>query len=191
MPWSSSATVKAMSAAGGVVATHVAGGADDAAPLEREQADVVLAVDVRQRGQHAARELGRHAREEPLVARVGGESREELSQTRPVFGRLGLSVTALPSRSTMGELGSMPPGCGTAAPLSVGGNPTADPEPAGLELVEEVQAEAVERLLGLEVERGELAGEQQQAHRDQHGAGERGDDQVAVAQPAERRSSRA
>ena len=32
----------------------------------------------------------------------------------------------------------------------------------------------------------ELAGEQQQAHRDQDHAGERGDDQVVVAQPAER-----
>ena len=64
-----------------------------------------------------------------------------------------------------------------------------DVEP--LQLVEEVQAEAVERVLGLEVERRELAGEQQDAHRDQHRAGDRGDDQVAVAQPAERASWRA
>jgi len=74
---------------GGVVSTDVAGGADDAALLEREQADVAVAVDVRQRGQRAARELGRHAGEEPLVARGGGEPREELGQTRPVVGRLG------------------------------------------------------------------------------------------------------
>ena len=42
-----------------------------------------------------------------------------------------------------------------------------------LQLVEEVQPEAVERLLGLDVERRQLAGEEQDAHGDQHGAGER------------------
>ena len=41
--------------------------------------------------------------------------------------------------------------------------------------LEEVQAEAVERLLGLDVELLELAGEEQQAHRDQDHAGDRGD----------------
>ena len=41
-------------------------------------------------------------------------------------------------------------------------------------------------VLGLDVELRQLAGEQQHAHRDQHDAGDRGDDQVAVAQPAER-----
>ena len=41
-----------------------------------------------------------------------------------------------------------------------------------LELVEEVQAEPVERLLRLDVERGELAGEEQDPHRDQDRTGE-------------------
>ena len=55
------------------------------------------------------------------------------------------------------------------------------------ELAEDVQPDRVQRLLGLDVELGQLAREQQHAHRDQHDAGDGGDDQVAVAQPAERR----
>ena len=53
-------------------------------------------------------------------------------------------------------------------------------------LLKKFRPRLVERLLGLDVEPRQLAGEQQHAHRDQDHAADRRDDQVAVAQPAER-----
>ena len=56
---------------------------------------------------------------------------------------------------------------------------------APLEILEEVQADRVQTVLRLLVERRQLAGEQQDAHGDQDRPGDGGDQQVVVAQPAE------
>jgi hypothetical protein len=59
------------------------------------------------------------------------------------------------------------------------------------EIAEDVQPDGVERLLCLDVELGELARDQQMPIADQDQPGDGRDDQVAVAQPAERPRSRA
>jgi hypothetical protein len=70
------------------VAAQVARGADDAVVPEREQADVAIAVDTRERVEDQARELGRHAGEEALITRLVGQAGEELGQQWPVTGQL-------------------------------------------------------------------------------------------------------
>src|SRR5215211_3586718 len=55
------------------------------------------------------------------------------------------------------------------------------------ERVDEVQPELLHELLGLGVQPGQLAREHEDAHGDEHRAGDRGDDDVVVAQPPEGR----
>jgi hypothetical protein len=70
-------------------AAHVARGADDLAVALGDHAYMAVAVDVRERLEHRARQVGRHAGEEALVAGVGRQGREELGQARAVLARLG------------------------------------------------------------------------------------------------------
>ena len=127
----------------------------------------------------------------PGSPRPPTSSRSSTSSTRsPAASSPGAPDAGFAWRDLRGHrgLGRRRAGRGDAAPAARG-EPRAEcrtsRHAAPSELAEDVQPDGVQRLLGLDVELGQLAGEQQHAHRDQHDAGDRGDDQVAVAQPAE------
>src|SRR4029453_2866422 len=119
--------------------------------------------------------------DEAIVAKLASAAAASTTTASPGGGRL---IGVLPSGAGLREARVRDQGRRPTAILRAGTVRFVTERRS--DVVEEVQADVAEPALGVDVELGELAGEDEDAHRDEDAAGDRGDEQVAVADPAER-----